>query len=88
MAFKTAQTTAPATVQREQAAKWVNIYLPLEDGSKVKVGAIPLNLSNATQAAVLELVSTPEGAQAFADNLIVVIQDGAPERGAIKFKLS
>jgi hypothetical protein len=79
---------APATQPaREQAAKWVNFYLPTEDGSKLKVGAIPLNLSNATQAAVLDLLSSPEGQQQFMDALIVVIQDGAPEKGAIKFKL-
>ena len=86
--FKPAQTNAPATPAREQAAKWINIYLPTEDGTKLKIGAIPLNQSNATQAAVLELLSTPEGQQLFADNIIIVVQDGAPERGAIKFKLS
>jgi hypothetical protein len=87
MAFKPAQNTEPATQEREKAAKWVNVYLPTEDGTKLKIGAIPLNQSNATQAAVLELLSTPEGQQLFSDNIIIVVQDGAPERGAIKFKL-
>jgi hypothetical protein len=85
MAFVT--TSAPAQQTREQAAKWVNIYLPTEDGGKLKVGAFPLNKSNTTQAAVVDLLNTEEGAQAFIDNLIVVIQDGAPEKSAIKFKL-
>jgi hypothetical protein len=85
MAFVQSQTQAPVT--QEKAAKWVNIYLPTEDGGKLKVGAFPLNKSNSTQAAVIDLVSTDEGAQLFMDNLIVVIQEGAPEKSAIKFKL-
>ena len=88
MAYKPAQTTASATQEREKAAKWVNFYLPTQDGGKLKVCAAPLNLSNATQAAVIELLSTPEGIQQFADNVIIIVQDGAPEKSEIKFKLS
>jgi hypothetical protein len=81
-------SSAAAQPAREQAAKWINLYLPTKDGGKVKIGAVPLNKSNGTHAAVMALLSTEEGAEKFMNALVIVVQEGSGgDRAPIEFDL-
>lgn len=76
MAFSNS-TAASSNTQRNDAWKaqaFLNFYLTLKSGKRVKVGAIPLKQSNALHAQLIAKLDDPERLQKFINQMEVNFQ--------------
>ena len=66
MAFNrsNAAVVVPANQTWEKASAFLNLYLPRKNGSRAKIGAVPLRLSKDTEKAVMDIIA----------------KDGSPDR--------
>lgn len=62
MAFSSAAASAPSN-DAWKAQAFLNFYITLKSGKRVKVGAIPLKTSQALHKALIEKLSDSEEAQ-------------------------
>lgn len=79
MAFQSAANNNRNSQRDEQNDNWkaqafINIYVPRADGSKAKIGAIPLKTAKKLEAALIERLKTEEGLKAFANNVLFDFQ--------------
>ena len=67
MAFNRSSAAAvvvPANQTWEKASAFFNLYLPKKNGSRAKVGAVPLRLSKDTEKMIMDIIA----------------KDGSPDR--------
>lgn len=69
MAFNTAPRSSVTAASNDswKAQAFLNLYVTRADGTKAKIGAIPLKTSKKFEAALIERLSQEGGLQAFAD---------------------
>ena len=70
----TASASNNASNDSWKATAFVNVYIPRADGSKAKIGALPLKMGKKVDAALIERLKTEEGLKAFANNVLFDFQ--------------
>ena len=73
MAFNSnADVVIPAAAgQWEKASAFINIYAPKKDGSRAKVGAVPLRISKETEKRIMDIIAQEGDAERVLSKLVL-----------------
>lgn len=74
------QNNATATGGRPKAVAFLNFWILRKDGTRVKLGAIPLS-GEGLQGAIVKRLDEPGGLEALADHLEITYVKVNPNRG-------